>query len=233
MRIFVTLGGSTSFSVNISAHALTHDLKRLISEEFRIPTVEQYLVYRGQLLIEEKPINEYGIRPGSTVFLYRHCTIEELRSEELKDKIDVLITAAPHLFNDHQTEDFLEANVMALENPKLISEMSRLTDLAMNVWESSVGGFSDLVRDYFEIEEADFLVQMMSIDTRFPTVFPGPLEAPATEPLPCLLFEDELPVNEPNSSDFGEGDEDLDPIPVRANSDSEECRRVSRCRDPC
>jgi hypothetical protein len=143
----------------------------------------------GQLLGEERPIDEYGIKQGSTVVLYRKYTLNDVKSPDHQEKLDALMRLAPHLFSDIQTEEYIEANVLALENPQLIPEMSRLTDLAVNLWESSVGGFCDLVRDYCEIEQADLLVQMLTPDPENTTVIPDPPSEPSTDPLPLALVD--------------------------------------------
>jgi ubiquilin len=64
INIKPTAGGA-KINLDVQASATVEDLKGLLADKASMPASEQRLIYKGQILKDEKTLESYGARPGA------------------------------------------------------------------------------------------------------------------------------------------------------------------------
>jgi len=202
MRLVVKGICGLSFVLHSDDDAYVLELKSTIYENTGIEPIFMELVFKGDVLKDNNMISQYALKDGSTMYLALSIKLSEEKLQNIIQRIDVaateqylecdevqnLIKNRPNMLSQNDIEEFLDENLEMLMNPEAIPEMSRLNDLALNQWEMSPRGFSELVQSFREVEAVENLFEDLAESGEFPTVIGEKPLNPSNDPLP-IIFE--------------------------------------------
>jgi hypothetical protein len=110
-----------------------------------------------------------------------HCKALILNHPDVR----LLINQQPGILTEYNVEELIQESFALNRNNDSLGEMGRLTDVALDNWESEPGGLLEMVQNYEAIEKteiANLLTRWGTLDAE-QTMIPGKPKEPSTEPL--------------------------------------------------
>lgn len=180
MKIHVICGEFDSVISGMAEEMTIQDIWRVLQHDLLVPVEKRFLVYKGRLLTADLTLKDCDIEDGGMLFLVSQhdlSAIDDLRRQE-----DIIRSIQ---------EEFTDLYGVPLENLDddcLVENVDRVVDMSLIHCEALRTGHIEMLRMYHELEKLEETVL-----PQIPTVLSAKLDAPSTEPLPLLWFEEECP----------------------------------------